>query len=254
MEIIPLPVKSPKILHKWLPSQHTMITAPTGSGKTVLLINMIARTVFPYSKYYKQIHVYSPTINIDNNWDLLKNDKSDKYILKENLDLQDIFDLVSSQEERILIKGKNKCKHHLLIIDDFAGQMKNSENKYLIELIMKLRHSNIHLWLTTQSYRAIPRAMRLQFMYHIIFRVSPQELDIMSTEINGSIEEKISKSMHMLAITERPFNFMYVDIKKQAYFSGFLYKLIINQQVSSINGNVSSINKCEGIELDKIKK
>ena len=132
MEIINLPVAPVKKLHHFLPSQHLMITAPTGSGKTVLIINMINRKIFPYYKYYEQIHIFSPTIEIDNNWELLKNDKKHKFILNEDLDIEYIYDLLDKQEQHILIKGKTKAKHHLLIIDDFGGDMKQKENRFLI--------------------------------------------------------------------------------------------------------------------------
>ena len=41
MEIVNLPVAPIKKLHHFLPSQHLMITAPTGPGQTVSIINMI---------------------------------------------------------------------------------------------------------------------------------------------------------------------------------------------------------------------
>lgn len=226
MEIIPLPIKTPDKLHSYLPSQHMLITAPTNSGKTVLIINMIARKKFPYLKYYDKIHIFSPTVEIDNSWNLLKNIKNSPYVLKEDLDIEYIYDLIARQEEDILLLGKNKTKHHLLICDDFAGQMKDNKNRFMVALLMKLRHSNIHLWLTTQSYRAIPRGMRLQFAFHIIFRVSPQELEIIANEVNGSLDSNVFKSMYLTAINDRPFNFLYIDISKQNLYSGFLHKLI----------------------------
>lgn len=245
MDIINLPVAPIKQLHKWLPSQHLMITAPTGSGKTVMIINMINRHKFPYYKYYEQIHIFSPTIEIDNNWSMLKNDKKHKFMFKEDLDIEYIYDLLDKQEQLIIIKGKTKAKHHLLIIDDFGGDMKMKQNKFLISLLMKLRHSNIHLWLTSQSYRAIPRPMRLQFMYHIIFRVSPQELDVISTEINANLDENIFRSMFFTAIGERPYNFLYVDIKKQQFYSGFLKKLK--------HRDIEKLNIDEKIDIEKIE-
>lgn len=246
MEIIPLPVKSSKILHKWLPPSHLMITAPTSSGKTVLIINMIARKSFPYNKYYKKIHIFSPTINTDANWDLIKTDKSNKFMLHENLDIEHIYDLVDTQDTDIMTLGKNKVKHQLIILDDFAAEMKNSNNKFLIGLLMKLRHSNLHLWLTTQSYRAIPRAMRLQFSSQILFRVSPNELAVISQELNGSIEESLFKEMYINAITERPYNFMYINIAKAKYYSGFLHELKIKNRNEIIeNSNIEKQNIAE---------
>jgi hypothetical protein len=239
MEIIPLPIKTPDKLHSYLPSQHMLITAPTASGKTVLLINMIGRKKFPYLKYYEKIHVFSPTVEIDNSWNLLKNIKNSPYVLKEDMDIDYIYDLIARQEEDILLLGKNKAKHHLLVIDDHGGDMKSSKNRFMVSLLMRLRHSNIHLWLTTQSYRAIPRGMRLQFAYHIIFRVSPQELEIIANEVNGSLDSNVFKSMYLTAITDRPYNFLYIDISKQNLYSGFLNKLVYKKIEKLNTDNIS---------------
>jgi len=252
MEIINLPVANVKQLHHFLPTQHLMITAPTGSGKTVMIINMINRRVFPYYKYYEQIHIFSPTIEIDNNWDMLRNDKKHKFMFHETLDIGHIYEILDKQEQLILIKGKTKATHELLIIDDFGGDMKLKQNKFLVSLLMKLRHSNIHLWLTTQSYRAIPRPMRLQFMYHIIFRVSPQELDVISTEINANLDEKIFRSIFFTAITERPYNFLYVDIKKQRFYTGFLKRLTHKNIDIKIDDEIQIENIDKQKSIDKI--
>ncbi len=90
---------------------------------------------------------------------------------------------------------------------------------------MKLRHYNIHLFLTTQSYRAVPRGMRLQFNYHIIFKVSPQELKIISQEVNSNLDEEVFKLLYLKAVGESPYNFLYIDIRNQTYYSGFKKKL-----------------------------
>ena len=186
-------------------------------------------------KYYDKIYIFSPTIGLDNSWSILEDDE--KYILNDELDEEFINEILEEQKQNILIKGKNKTKHRLIIIDDLGGDMKNINYKFLVALIMKLRHSNIHIWITTQSYGAIPRGMRLNFLYHIIFRVSPQELDIISKEINGVIDEDIFRKLFINAIEEKPYNFLYADIRKQSYYSGFKFKYNIknNQIIKSKN-------------------
>jgi hypothetical protein len=223
MNIINLPIPTSKEIHKFLPCSHTLITAPTGSGKTILLLNLIIRGVFPYKKFYDKIFIFSPTIGLDNSWNLLEG--KEKYILIDELSQEAVEEILENQKFNIETDGKKKTKFQLIICDDYGGDLKNIKYKFLVSLLMKLRHYNIHLFLTTQSYRAVPRGMRLQFNYHLIFKVSPQELKIISQEVNSSIDEEIFKEMYIRAIEERPFNFLYIDIRKQNYYSGFKKKI-----------------------------
>ena len=242
-DIIPLPVRTPKPLHEWLPSLHLMLTAPTGSGKTVLLLNLIARKAFPYRKYYQTIQVHSPTIETDPSWQLLRTKREERrgqYELYDHLDAEAILSLVDYNNMMIKYKGKHKVRHSLIVLDDLAGMMKHKSNEFLSALLMRLRHANVHLWLTTQSYRAIPRAMRLQFLYHVIFRVSPQELDVIGTELNGSLDEDVFRSLHRTAVEAKPYNFLYADVRRQKYYSGFTDELHVRRPADDEKNTASS--------------
>jgi hypothetical protein len=88
--------------------------------------------------------------------------------------------------------------------------------------------------------------MRLQFSSQILFRVSPNELAVISQELNGSIEESLFKEMYINAITERPYNFMYINIAKAKYYSGFLHELKIKNRNEIIeNSNIEKQNIAE---------
>jgi hypothetical protein len=64
-----------------------LLVAATGGGKSNLLVNMIyhKKDAFPYYKYFKRIHIFSPpppTVqDLDPTWDVIKKDRSAKFTL-----------------------------------------------------------------------------------------------------------------------------------------------------------------------------
>ena len=48
----------------------SIILGPSGSGKTVLLQNMILNI---YRDCFNRIYVFSPSIDVDSSWELVKN-------------------------------------------------------------------------------------------------------------------------------------------------------------------------------------
>jgi hypothetical protein len=189
-EIEAVPVKNAiEPLHPWLPSLHMLLVAATGGGKSNLLVNMIyhKREVFPFYKYFKRIHIFSPTAGeLDPTWDVIKKDRTGKFTVHDDLDVDIILAVLEQQNELIAIKGKKKVKHHLFIVDDLGFHLKNSANHYFTGLMMRLRHSNVLCWITAQSYRSVPRQLRQQCLYNILFRVSAEEMQVIKTELNGS--------------------------------------------------------------------
>ena len=223
-EIEAVPVKNAiEPLHPWLPSLHMLLVAATGGGKSNLLVNMIyhKREVFPFYKYFKRIHIFSPTAGeLDPTWDVIKKDRTGKFTVHDDLDVDIILGVLEQQNELIAIKGKKKVKHHLFIVDDLGFHLKNSANHYFTGLMMRLRHSNVLCWITAQSYRSVPRQLRQQCLYNILFRVSAEEMQVIKTELNGSHDEGLFEQMYEMAVGQ-PYGFMYVDVRKQRYFASF---------------------------------
>ena len=200
-----------------------LLVAATGGGKSNLLVNMIyhKREVFPFYKYFKRIHIFSPTAGeLDPTWDVIKKDRTGKFTVHDDLDVDIILGVLEQQNELIAIKGKKKVKHHLFIVDDLGFHLKNSANHYFTGLMMRLRHSNVLCWITTQSYRSVPRQLRQQCLYNILFRVSAEEMQVIKTELNGSHDEGLFEQMYEMAVGQ-PYGFMYVDVRKQRYFASF---------------------------------
>jgi ABC-type transporter Mla maintaining outer membrane lipid asymmetry ATPase subunit MlaF len=54
-----------------------VILAPSGSGKTVLLANLILKV---YRGCFERIYIFSPSVNVDQTWEAVKNYQ--KYVMK----------------------------------------------------------------------------------------------------------------------------------------------------------------------------
>jgi superfamily II DNA or RNA helicase len=100
--------------HENVPSLPTrmLIVAPSGSGKTVLLVSLILDI---YPKCFSRIYIFSPTVHVDRQWDVVKDfqkkvmgvdDKREQLYFDEfnGVDLQRII----QQQSEITKMAKNK--------------------------------------------------------------------------------------------------------------------------------------------------
>ncbi len=106
-----------------------ILLAPSGSGRTVLLSNLILNI---YRGCFERIFVFSPSIDIDKTWETVKKHQSDdmKAIAKDKeklhfnyYDPADLEHIINTQHKVIkLMKASDKEKllSILIVIDEFA--------------------------------------------------------------------------------------------------------------------------------------
>lgn len=101
-KIEPIDVKvNDTVLHPLLPTHPSLlaIVAPRKSGKTTLLVNMLTRADM-YKAFFHEIHIWSPTINLDKKWE-----KVTKFLPKDwihtHFDENEFLDLMERVKLRI---------------------------------------------------------------------------------------------------------------------------------------------------------
>tara|TARA_R100000963_G_scaffold17827_1_gene12410 strand:+ start:1174 stop:2049 length:876 start_codon:yes stop_codon:yes gene_type:complete len=103
----------------------------------------------------------------------------------------------------------------LIILDDQAGTgflSDNTGNNALTNFIIKSRHYNTSVWITSQHYKNIGRAIRGNASCLIIFRTQDEKvLDEISREVGGDVDKKTFKKLYNHA-TAKPYNFLLIDL------------------------------------------
>ena len=208
-------------LHPSIPQGSCLIVAPSCSGKTTLLVNLLLRRVFGVLVHYSQIHIFSPTCQTDESWDMIQPEQYTPFRIKcddgkkrmtarielhEEFDEGEIINIMDDQSAR----PREKRRNVLIILDDCAADFK--DNVALSRLAMRGRHSRCFTWISTQMYRRIPRAVRTNIPYYIVFNTNQNETRTISEELaTGSIhafEAMLNKC------TRRAFSFLGVNMKK----------------------------------------
>lgn len=162
-----------------------LFIAPTGSGKSVVIVNLLSRKRY-LRNFYDLILFYSPNVNYE---------EEHKEIIVKNPDTEVKFEekfkekefgamvnkLINEQKE---LKDKKKpMKKILIIIDDFASDKKVMKSKTLKDLFFAGRKYNISVWITSQYYKIVPPDIRTNAEHLIIFSKQP------STELKKIAEE-----------------------------------------------------------------
>jgi len=162
--------KAPKIEPVEFVPQHPFrayICAPSGSGKTNLLMNMLFKM---YKKYFHKIYIFSANYYDDDSYRNLDNIIPEDQVVTDNDEigpkLEEIFE---EQSEK-----KNLNRRVLIILDDFMLESRNS--KPFKKILTKGRAKNISIIIINQNYKGSDPIVRTNCTHLIFFKNNDEEI------------------------------------------------------------------------------
>ena len=186
-----------------------IITGTTGSGKTVTICNLLSKKSM-LKGYWKPENIYlfclSPCPMLEDCLEL----KEKNIINEDNPEL--LQDIVTKQKRKVEKRGFEKSPRVLIICDDVAQSRVFLKHRVLQELAFAATHSNISVWMTSQSYMQIPRNVRINAHYLLLFHgIRKSELKRFSEEYESPfLTKKQFKAMIVSRLRER-YSFIFVN-------------------------------------------
>jgi len=204
------PSPLPQILPKH--PARVMFSGASRSGKTNLIVSLLSQKRF-LKGYFDLIFVFSPSAMIDDAWEELI-----PKIIPENHvfvspDPETIEKILDVQNKLVEENGINKAPTLLCIFDDIIDNKTILTNKAFQSLFFRGRHFSISVWIASQSYNRVPRALRLQMSNLIIFKPRKSEAKVISTELTpaGMEEKQMIKILNHC--TNEPYSFLHMNLQ-----------------------------------------
>ena len=202
------------------PAFSLLMVAPSNSGKSVLLVNMLKNVMYGYHNVFETIYYISPTVMLD---DTLKAIAKDDEIVKihepEELEMVDhiLSDIVKDQKA----KDEDERKNILVVLDDMISYFSN--HSVLNNLPALSRHYKISFIVLTQVFSAYPSRARKNLSHIIIFKLyNKKDLKAIEEEIGSNYENFIED--YKKATTEK-YNFLYLNNTNKDVYHNFITKL-----------------------------
>ena len=207
-----------------------VITGQSGSGKTVLLSNLILDI---YRGCFSRTFIWSSSIDLDPVWtpvkdyveDTLKIDtkKFDTFNIDE---MQKVVNLQHKINEFQKKNGETKLFSVLFLVDDFIDQSSFAKHNNLLNaLYIKARHYGVNIISSSQKHNGLSTTIRTNSRQLIFFKLrNYKEVEAVLDELSGVLISKKAmsdvKSLHqakqlLLEIynlaTGEPFRFFFVN-------------------------------------------
>jgi hypothetical protein len=199
-----------------------LVLAPSGSGKTVLISNLILNH---YRNCFERIYVFSPSIDIDDTWVAVKKYQAEKLKATENdseklyfdtYDPNDLENIIETQNKVTKFtkkQGKKKLFSILIVIDDHADDPKFARHsKLLHSLFTRGRHNSISTIVSTQKYNAIANIVRVNATALIVYKLrNYRELEAFLEENGALVDKKTLLDIYRQA-TDEEYSFLYLNL------------------------------------------
>lgn len=120
----------------------------------------------------------------------------------------------------------------LLLIDDFASELKNHELlKLLNALVNNRRHLRLSIWMSVQTYRSIPLSNRKTINYLVLFKcINKAEINSIWEEMTFLSKEEFYELLKF--VFKKPFEYMVLDRDANKYYKKFNEIIIRSENAS----------------------
>jgi len=213
------------------PTFSLFILAPTFSGKTTLILNLLTRRD-AYRGIFDAIFIVSPTVNIDPLWNKVEVSRGAMFSQWDEEAQFVLCKALADQTRRmeLLRNGEIEPKdmpRYLFVFDDIVGQG-IGDDKMLREFATKARWANTSLIISSQRFREVARELRVNATDFALYD-NPMggELDAVAQELRGTLTRKEFFKVYREAVKE-PHGFLHVtrsanpDLRFRASMHSFI--------------------------------
>ena len=188
----------------------TIISGRSGSGKSLLLVNLLTRPDMLGSAF-DEIYLISPTGASDDIQKALKLDK-DNVFTDVMEGIKEIEKVLNANRSIIETQGADKAPKICLIYDDCVGDKKLLNTPMFVKSFIACRHYGCSTFICTQSFTAVPRRCRLQCSNAILFGCSQDELKILAETYTPANHSK-KEFMEIASYAMKPdYSFLYINM------------------------------------------
>jgi len=209
------------------------ICAATGSGKTVLLKDILSKIHTNYDK----IHVFSRTAKLQESYDFVP-----RYMITDDFDEELLTEIWNHQVDTH--QQEKPLEQVLLILDDIIASPSYKKSKMLDEVAYGARHLKITVILLSQNMSSIKSSIRNNIRIAIAFQLSSKR------EREKFVEQFLAAENNRIGdvLFRRITDVKYQSIIVQAYKSGAL----INEKVKRYIADPNVKIKLKDQESDRV--
>lgn len=195
-----------------------ILVAPSKSGKSNLLTNLLYNKNFGMTDVFEEIYYISPTVMIDKT--LKKNVREDDNIIKiyKEEDLEHVDDILDDIKRSQEDKDENERGDVLVILDDMIEYFSNHGK--INSLPALSRHYGITVILCSQTMSNIPIRCRKNASSYIISNITNEnDKNSIIFEIGSKFGKDFEKNLD--EATKDKFNFLYCDNREMKLYHNF---------------------------------
>lgn len=199
------------------PAFRMCVYAPSYSGKSYFINKLLTDKKYGYYKIFKpnNIYVFSPTFKSDSSYDELKDKmkKADYDNAMNYLDYDKIEEIIKEQKD---MKRRKQAEPVLFLIDDLITQIPSRGFSKITDLFFSGRHAFISIILTSQTFKSVPKAIRLNADSNIYFynNMNKKEIKEICEEAPDDDIEHILERLKNNRDENRRYDFLYMNMKK----------------------------------------